>query len=161
MAVRASGKFYMITSPECFHKSNVLGGLDRIYEEGVDNYIVCGVEHVKDLIVDGDFNIRFKSIRWYQHTKHRNKQYHFCTVISQKNFLRVGGFDSVYTNGIGYDDDDFITAIRNTDDIEIINRDDFIVLHQIHEKQSVKADKYRQRLLMNKEIYKRKWGEEA
>ena len=47
--------------------------------------------------------------------------------------------------------------VRTNPKMKIVNRDDLLVLHQAHEKQSPRADRYREKLLKNKKRYENKW----
>ena len=123
-ALRAQGDFFILTSPECKHETNVLAGFDEELKKYNNNcYIVCACESIES---DG-------SKQWYQHSVYNNRQYHFCTCISKKNWMLAGGFCEFYKYGQGFDDDDWIERVRRTN-IPIINRDDLLVAHQNHGK---------------------------
>ena len=108
-AVRAQGKIHILTSPEIFHHADVLGGLDKEFEGGESKYVVCSCKNVSDVVIREDFEVEYYAfIKWYQHSRYKNKQFHFCTAITEIDYMKLGGFDNLYTDGIGYDDDDFI-----------------------------------------------------
>ena len=55
-----------------------------------NRYVVCACKNVHDFKLAGKFRPMYTKERWYQHSKHRNKQYHFCTALSDKNYLYMG-----------------------------------------------------------------------
>jgi hypothetical protein len=136
----ANGKYIIITNPECFHETDVIGGLDRLHED--NTYIVCACKYrrsnldfpqkYEDVHFSSTKGIKTGELDWYQHTQHRDLQYHFCSSLSKENYLKIGGFDERYIHGMGYDDLDFITTIRKSD-MKIMSRDDLVVVHQYHE----------------------------
>lgn len=146
-AKKASGEYLILTSPECRHITNILKGFDEEIERDNGNkYIVCACEHV---------NFSGQHISWYQHSRNNNNNLHFCSMISKENFFNIGGFDSRYYMGKGYDDNDFLRTIV-VNKITIINRDDLIVQHLKHYKDS--GVFIARKTLRNKKLYEEKWG---
>ena len=145
-ANEAKGDYFIISNPECLHTVDILKGLDNEFENNSDVYVVCGC---MSLGKDDSFHM------WYQHSKHRNKGYHFCSALSKKTYFDVGGFDERFKNGISYDDDAFRdTLIKNG--IEFVYRDDLLTHHQFHEK--VRLGNPRKLLQVNKQIYNKFYG---
>lgn len=134
-AKEAQGVFLVITNPECVHKVNILQGLDEEFAKDPGVYVVCGCES------GFGFNLNLKSFdkfayshhMWYQHSKHRNVLYHFCTAISKENYFRIGGFDERFMEGIAYDDNDFRDNVIHNG-ITPILRDDLLVVHLEHQR---------------------------
>ena len=153
----SEGKNLVITNPECFHINNILGGLDREFELNPDVYVVCACESAGDFTkwTLGLTDFKWDHHMWYQHSKHRNELYHFCSSISRENYDHIGGFDDEFALGIGYDDNDFRDSII-TAGIKVITRDDLLVIHQKHSKHSTRTADYRKRLKRNKELYEKK-----
>ncbi len=120
----AQGKFIIISNPECSHVTNILQGFDEELEFNENAYVICACKAIK----------RNKFHMWYQHTKYRDKKYHFCTCLSKTNYESVGGFDERFSKGYCFDDDAFIARIQSNPNIEIITRDDLLVIHQEHKK---------------------------
>lgn len=137
------GDYLIITNPECKHEVDILGGLDLIIAENPNDYIICGCASLNK---DGLFD------RWYQHSVHRNKKYHFCSCISRKNFNAVKGFNEDYSIGYGYDDDSFRDRVIYSG-IHIICCDDLLVSHLWHEK--LRPNGYRSLLNRNKRLYEK------
>lgn len=157
----SQGEYIVLTNPECAHDSDILGGLDMMHTD--NSYIICACKYMKSNLdyPDKYEDVRYERIKgkleWYQHSIHRNKQYHFCTSISKKNYERVGGFDERYIAGMGYDDDDFVRTVRNAG-LDMLSVDDMIVVHQYHEW--VKPVPEVKRLTdINGKLYNEKWGD--
>ena len=130
---RATGKYIILTNPECLHLTDILSVLDEEFKKGDDAYIVCACQSVLDCNepFENPETFQFKHQMWYQHTEHRDVRYHFCTAISKKNYQTIGGFDERYADGIDYDDDAFLRSV-NQSHLKVIPRDDALVLHQEH-----------------------------
>ena len=139
----STGRYLIITNPECKHEVDILGGLDLIIDENPNVYIVCGCASLNK---DGSFD------RWYQHSVHRNKKYHFCSCISRKNFNAVKGFNEDYSIGYGYDDDSFRDRVIYSG-ITVICCDNLLVSHLWHEK--TRPNNYRSLLNRNKRLYEK------
>ena len=93
---------------------------------------------------------------WYQHSRHRPALLHFCSAITKGDFLKYGGFDPIYDNGAGYEDNDLVEQIvgrRMT--IHVIDRP--FVAHQWHLRPDNDAmlDILTRR---NWELFRLKWG---
>lgn len=71
----------------------------------------------------------FKS--WFQSMAKNNRRLHWCSIISKKNYQRIGGFDEKYSKFCGYDDDDFVKIVEAAN-IPFVVRDDLLVVHQNH-----------------------------
>lgn len=137
----ASGDYLIITNPECRHELDILSELDKEFDKNPDQYVVCACKAV-------DKNDKF--FRWYQHSEHRNRMYHFCTAIPREHYFKIQGFDERYTIGISYDDNAFIDSIIKSG-ITIKTRDDLIVTHLWHHK--TRPKNFRELLNRNKQIY--------
>jgi hypothetical protein len=134
--LNSTGDFIILSNPETAHEVNILNELDKEFSANPNNYIVCACKSLflSKPILDVFDDIRNNKMNiWYQHTKHRNKQYHFCSAISRQNFVAVGGFDERYCSGIAYEDDSFIERVRRNK-ICIKNRDDLLTIHIDHDK---------------------------
>ncbi len=129
---KAHGKFIVLTSPECFHKTNVLAGFNSALDKDPDAYIIAGVIDGREWTTAKEFrDFKYKTAGWYQHSKYHNRKLHFCSALSKTIYTKIGGFDEGYSYGFWRDDVDFVeTVIRN--DIRIITRDDIIAVHQQH-----------------------------
>lgn len=152
----AVGEFILLTSPECFHMVNILSGADEEFKTNKNKYLVCGCKSTKNgttgVMKFKDFKYSFHM--WYQHTKHRPADYHFCTLISKENFLKINGFDSRYQDGIAFDDDAFRDRVRNSN-LEIVRRNDLWVVHVQHSKakKEISRNEYMKLWRKNRNIY--------
>jgi len=137
----SSGEHIILTSPECRHDVNLLSEFDLELEVEPDGYIICACKALKQ---NGKMHM------WYQHSIERNKRYHFCSLISRKNYLKVGGFNEIYTPGWGFDDDSFLRKIIQLG-IPISERDDLLVTHLWH--QTARPKQFKKLLKRNRAIY--------
>lgn len=147
----AKGNILILTSPEVVHCSNILAEIDK--ENLSYIYIVCACLAVKLFKKGNTFNdCTFTSVMWYQHSSYRNVKYHFCTAISKDNFTKVGGFNEVFSKGIGYEDDNFVKRVENY--LTIIPRDDLLTYHIEHDRNyDISREEYMRLLEINKNIW--------
>jgi hypothetical protein len=150
------GDILIITNPECFHKVDILSGLDKEFEKSKFIYVVCACESSK---VNSRWISKFEDFKydrhmWYQHSEYRNACYHFCTVMTAGSYALIGGFDEMFAKGLCFDDDDFRDRVRQSG-MKFVIRDDLVVVHQKHDKDHLKMKGYRQLWLRNKQLYER------
>lgn len=128
----ATKDLVMIQNPECFHLGNLIQYVFDYMD--YDDYFVfpcynSNNETVNKYIIDNIDSININNIEtrtkdinkcekfqgmpiWYQHPRHNNKNFHFCTVISKEYLDILGGFDERYKDGMCYDDDELIFKIK-------------------------------------------------
>jgi Glycosyltransferase sugar-binding region containing DXD motif len=160
-ARKANGTILVITSPECFHATDILKGFDDELRGSSNICIMCGCQHAKKMSDSSDYNkIVFDNTVWYQHSKHRNARCHFCSAITKDNFFKIGGFDETYCNGICFEDDDFRNSIDKAGIVSVL-RDDLLVVHQMHPKDHPKDYDYTGLHHKNRDYYDKKWGKDA
>lgn len=150
----AGGDYLVLTDPECFHLTNVLAGFDVALDRSPSTYVVAACINASyNGLIDRFEDFKYEHILWYQHSLHRNRKLHFCSVVLKKTYSDIGGFDEGYAHGYGRDDVDFLrTLIAN--DVAIATRDDIVVVHMDHA-----ADPKRDQLwAINKKYYAEKWG---
>jgi len=154
-ARKAMGNFLVLTNPECLHLTNVLEGFDLALKENPNLYVIAAVLNAAyNGIVDKFEDFRYKMIGWYQHSKHRNRRLHFCSVLSRGLYNRIGGFDEGYANGFGREDVDFLrNLIANK--IAVVTRDDVIAVHMEHPP----IPDMKRLWNINKVYYAKKWQE--
>lgn len=140
-AFHAGGNFLVITNPECCHVENILNGLDNEFQKDSNVYVVCACLAWKK---DGT------PLNWYQHSKYRNKEYHFCSALHKDTYWSINGFDERFANGISYDDDAFRDSLKKKG-VKFVHRDDLLVYHLFHEK--IRPPKFRHLLQKNERIY--------
>lgn len=151
-ATAATGEFLVLSNPECTHYSNILGGFDQEFETE-NKYVVCACLSVRSNSID--LNQSLPKGTWYQNTKHRNAQLHFCSAINKAQFEAIGGFDNQYAKGMCFEDDDFRNKITAAG-IPVVCRDDLISVHLQHNKS--KPPHYLELHQINKKYYESKWG---
>lgn len=151
-AAKASGKFLVITNPECFHFTNVLKILDDVFDTNPQDYVVCACLHIEKMKkINSIIELSYKPIKWFQHSVKNPRRFHFCSSISRSNYIKIGGFDERFSKGVAYDDAAFLNNILKNN-IEIIQKDNAIVLHQEHSKYNIDR---RHLLNKNKQLYKK------
>ena len=143
----AQGEYFILSSPECRHETNVLAGLDEEFAKNPNAYVVCACQALK---ADGTFHM------WYQHSIHRNAKYHFCSAISKDQFDVMGGFEEAYQYGYCFDDDDFRDRIIHSS-TPVVVCDDLLVSHQWHSK-AYRPSNWKLLWEKNKKIYEAKFG---
>lgn len=146
------GEKIILTNPECAHVCNILEYIDK---NDTNNYKVFGCLLVDCIDIDVNEFSKIKYISrnfWYQHSQHRNERYHFCSCINKNDYNLVEGFDESYSNGIGFDDNDFVKKIETANiNFEII--DIPYVYHIRHDVAYQKPEL----LKINKDYYDKKW----
>lgn len=144
----AKGDKIIIQNPECYHLGDILSYTDQHLKENIylsfscfsldknttDNYNLnlFNQELLKDIIAENNYMHKKEGdFGWYNHSIFRSEAFHFCSAITKKDLDELGGFDELFSMGIAYDDDEFVTRIRKKM-MNIVFEDDEIVLHQNH-----------------------------
>lgn len=78
---------------------------EKIYGEDLNDIFICN----KPLFC-----------AWYQHSVHRNKNFHFFTAMTRHTFSKINGFSYDYSIANEFDDDDFVLKII-ANNIAIVN----------------------------------------
>jgi GT2 family glycosyltransferase len=149
----ATGDIIVLQNPECLHVGDILS--DIVTHLNDNNYITYGVysldkettynlydlpydnEHIFSMIksqITPMNNVNYVSegqACWYNHSKHRPAAYHFVAAITKTNMDKLNGFDERYSNGIGFDDDEFLHRIKMLG-LRIVIHDDPFAIHQWH-----------------------------
>lgn len=141
----ANSDIFILSNPETRHTNNILSYLDN--KDFVNNYYVFDCMSCR-LIDD-----KLVFIQWYQH-RTINRQYHFCSAISRANYFKIGGFDERLCNGIAYEDDFFIRAIKKHK-INVVCIDDIYVQHIEHNRDYMLDSTEKARLVkINEELWR-------
>lgn len=130
-AESARGEILLFTLPEAFHARNILAGLDAEFAGGAHPYVNCACESVADPKYDGNGNIHYKSLGWLQHSKLHHHLLNYCGALRKADYFALGGFDPVYSPGLGGVDNDFRDRVCASM-LDISARDDLLVLHLAH-----------------------------
>ncbi len=149
---KASGSIIMLTNPETPHTLDIFRELDKI--DFSNTYIVCACSAM-NLIEDKNnfFDSKFNFYLWYQHTQHRNANFHFCSAISKDNYNRIGGFDERYSKGIAFEDNNFVKRVEKSG-LSIVTRDDLITYHIEHSRDySLSKEETEAKIQINRSLW--------
>jgi GT2 family glycosyltransferase len=173
----ATGDIIVIQNPECLHVGDILNDVvSRLTDK---TYLTYGVysldkettsylydlpydhEHITSMInaqIQPMNNVNYAGegrACWYNHSKHRPAAYHFVAAMTKKNMDELNGFDERYSNGIGFDDDEFLYRIRLMGlNVQII--DEPFALHQWHYSENnffAKSENVGQALQKNQSLF--------
>jgi len=153
------GQYVILTSPEVYHNTDILDGLDNIFDDNPDQYIVCACQSLGRRKMNTAAR-RYKQLQgefkeWFQHSVHRPARYHFCSALKKELYFKIGGFDEEFSLGFCFDDDDFRDSVIKAG-IVLIQNDDLITSHQWHPHCNVPDKKVRWDRNLN--LYESKHG---
>lgn len=148
-----SGDVLILQNPECYHVGDVVSTCNVIDSNSYITFAcfsagpqlsaeVLNFQHNKLNYFTEMFN-RVKSIKprsadvvgpidsWFNHSTIRPCLFHFCSMITMDNMYKLGGFNPIFANGSGYDDNDLLNRIGKLGlNIGVV---DFpFVIHQWH-----------------------------
>lgn len=129
----------MIQNPECYHNGDILtntyNNLNSDMYLSYASYSLSWDDNDRENYdnietLDEKFSIACGN-GWYNHSIYHPTYYHYCSSITYENLCKLNGFDERYKDGIAWDDDEFITRVRNLN-LELKLIDKPFVLHQAH-----------------------------
>jgi hypothetical protein len=129
----ARGQYVVLTNPECFHKVDVLSGFDEEFAKHNGSvYVVCGCVSVDGYPENTPTfeSFKYRELQWFQHTQHAPRDLCFCAAMAKSVFIHLGGFNEEFDKGVGRADVEFTQRVRGN--LNIVRRDDLLVLHQNH-----------------------------
>ncbi len=137
----AQGEVVIIQNAECFHHGNIVDFVKKnmaILDYSYFSFACYSIDKITSKSNKLEKFSRFNNAipdldganGWYNHSHIRPTGYHFCSAIKKSNLEEIGFFDEAYSDGIGYDDDEFLYRVKNKLKLKII--DDYFVLHQWH-----------------------------
>jgi len=131
----AEGEFVIMTNPECAHVTDILSGFDEELAKNKNVYVVaaCANGGVQTKVPDSFEGFTYAQSKWYQHSVHYNRCLNWCTVLSKENYIKVGGFNEEFDNGLGRADVQFAKMVRKA--VPFVLRDDLICVHQAHSRE--------------------------
>lgn len=133
-AAAAEGDYLIITNPECYHVSNVLGWYDKVFTHDPDGYAVAACDNVKGVGRVNKYQPVLGAIKaTFQHSTQHNVMYHYCSAMSRDSWHDLGGFDERFGAGYACEDDDFRDRIW-CGGWTVYLDDTVRVLHQEHTK---------------------------
>ena len=72
-----------------------------------------------------------QNAKWYQHSKHNNRQFNFFSLIHQSDWHNIGGFNTAMKDTYAYDDVDFLKRLKDSG-TQIISDDEIMSVHLHH-----------------------------
>lgn len=121
----ATGDIIVLQNPESYHNGDILSHISKNLKTG-DYYVYSAynlhsekaneqfINNNKKNITDLSNIVKNKgTLEWYQHPKHRNCKFHFCSASHRQNFEIIGGFDEKYADGVCFDDDDMVLKMES------------------------------------------------
>lgn len=140
---KSEGDVIILQNPECYHVNDIISYVAENIKE--NEYLIFSCyslsEDKTNMLFDNpeivktwEYNNRSASVdgddAWYNHSIYRPVGYHFTSAISKIKLDELGGFDERYSNGLGYDDNEFLHRVRKICETKMI--DSHLVLHQYH-----------------------------
>jgi glycosyltransferase involved in cell wall biosynthesis len=146
----ATGDVIVLLCAECMLVGDVLKDIqDRIKE---NDYLVYAT-----FALDKECTIDNPKGKWYQHSLYNNRQFNFCSAMTKKDMLDLGGFDERYGWGTWYGDDDFVLRVKRKG-MNIISIDNPLCFHQWHESMQIKPNSNN---ISDLELYQKVLNEEV
>jgi glycosyltransferase involved in cell wall biosynthesis len=153
----------IIQNAECYHVGDVI---KRASEIKGNEYLTFGCYSIdrettfrkleSDMLILNNVGASSDGQNaWYNHPRYRPVYYHFCSVISANNMKLLNGFEERLMEGIGFEDDNFLSRVRMLNlDVKIIENP--LVVHQWHYSQTCenKAELVEKNRSIHKEILK-------
>jgi glycosyltransferase involved in cell wall biosynthesis len=137
-AVELNAEIIIVQNPECYHVGNIVEEAANVKD---DEYISFGcfsidenttfTEHKINDVINSVGASHDGQNAWYNHSKYRPVNFHFCAAIKTKNIIAINGFDERFAYGIGYDDNMILQQMRNLG-LKIRTIDEPFVVHQWH-----------------------------
>jgi glycosyltransferase involved in cell wall biosynthesis len=170
----AQGDKIIIQNPECYHVGDIINFVQRYCTD--ENYISFATFSIDKFLTENCFdvikNMSVKELNeqitnssnyegegkncWYNHLQYAPKAFHFCASITRKNLDILNGFDEIYSQGIGFDDDDLVLRISRLP-LKIHIPDDPMVIHQWHYNEHFKDHQSVEKLFnKNAEIFRQR-----
>jgi len=134
--IKSQGDKIIIQNPECCHMGDVISYTEKNLKDNVYLSFHCwasGKRELDQLHRTDSFDVSKSNGRWYNHEIHRPASYHFTTAITRKDLIDLNGFDERYAYGFNFDDDEFISRVKQKN-LRIRFVEDPWVLHQYHGK---------------------------
>lgn len=151
---KAKGEYIVLTNPECFHLTDVLGSFDLMLHEAPEAYPVATCFNAEcNSLIENFTDFKYKHIGWYQHSKHMPRNLHWCSVLKKTLYNSLGGFDEGYATGFGREDVDWARRVEEAG-IPILPMDNTIVVHISHPFIPFRTELVR----INQAYYAKKWG---
>lgn len=139
---KVTGDKVIIQNPECEHIGDILEFVENNLTD--QNYITFACQAR---------NQRGQFKQWYNHPTINPTNLHFCSAITKKNLDILGGFDERYSDGMCYDDNEFLHRVKRLG-LSVECTENPYVIHQWHSKEEhLKNPKYKELNVRNKTIF--------
>jgi len=140
--LHAQGDIVLLNSSDCVHAGDILGFVNHHMRP--KTYLcfatLAGTEHLNGFINEAEWNYTtieqvkklygFQNGWWRCHSTNRILL-PFCASIRREDLEAISGYDERFTNGIGYDDCDFIDRVYNLG-VNMVLIDEPFCIHQHH-----------------------------
>lgn len=154
----SSSDLIFLTNPENIHCGPVLKA--GIKEHKLGSYTIFGCRTMRPIAASWinfikmpDRLTNWDEVNgWYQHSQIYNRLLHFAAFIDKSTYNQIGGFDPIYDDGVGFEDNDFIEKIIQAE-IPITVIDEPFVGHQAHGRPEPSAPYFK-----NQKVFIDKWG---
>ena len=124
------GTRVIITCPECIHLNDALSLFDVHFKDNPNSYAAGSCLCIKSKPRMTVFDpTDYEQTSWYQHSRHRNVLFPFCSCLPVSEYWRIGGYCEKFRTGGGYDDNDFIDRLRLAG-IPLVALDSVFTAHQ-------------------------------
>jgi len=140
-ARRASGDIFLLTSAENFHTKNILDSCEHFnFFQKTDYYlfsVFCLTDREKIIFLTDSYKSMqekltyFQSFEielynnlgcngysynnnlgsWYLHEKIKPSKLNFCTALHKELYYELSGFNEMFMQGTGFDDQDFLDRL--------------------------------------------------
>jgi glycosyltransferase involved in cell wall biosynthesis len=176
----AEGDLIVLTSPEIIHTQSIFELNPNILEIAEDEYLVIPVFAVtdkklnRDILETKDYNQIQEITRnkleefglnlgkngysyandigaWYAHPVIKDSKLNFLSIIFKESYLKIGGFDSRFRKGTGFDDMEFLRKLQDHG-FKIQYPESLPALHLDHEEVS-STSQYRKKINSNEKIF--------
>jgi len=144
----ASGEVVLIQNAECMHVDNIVRhATEQLTASDYFSYSCYSLDQQNTVSLFDNPNWALQNLRglmtnngqavldgqnaWYNHSVVRPKGFHFCSAISRENLDILNGFDSRYSSGIAFDDNEILIRIRRMG-LKVRIVDEASVIHQWH-----------------------------
>lgn len=153
------GKRVILQNAECMHVSNIIQyTIDNLQPS--EYVAMSALSLTKEATEAINLETRVVDIntegsKWYCHSKYRPKAFHFCAALNASDLHRVGGFDPKFSEGVWYEDKEFLRSLKKNN-IKIRIENSQRVFHQWHESVWKKIDEDKNLRKKNKQLLRLK-----
>ncbi len=138
-----SGDKIIIQNPECCHIGDIISYVENNLNIGDYFSFNCYSTNEQETnVMRGGNGITFNNIgavdpnvsAWYNHPTYRPVMYHFMSAITRVDLKELNGFDERFSDGVSYDDDEFVLRIKRKN-LNIRFIESPLAVHQYHTSQ--------------------------